>query len=176
MTHLKTIPGFPAYCATKDGRIWSWKTKRFLKLNLTRGYCYVSLRQNSQIKQKQVHRLVLETFVRPCPEGMECCHNNGVKADNRLENLRWDTKKNNCKDAIKHGVHSCLHQRKKGEMNSNAKLKEKDIRIIIYMFKTGLFSQIEIAKIYNVRNTSISHVVNKKTWKHIWSDSRTKLI
>lgn len=38
-----------------------------------------------------VHRLVLESFVGPCPEGMEACHNNGNGFDNRLENLRWDT-------------------------------------------------------------------------------------
>ena len=36
-----------------------------------------------------VHRLVLETFVGPCPDGMECDHVNRNRSDNRLQNLRW---------------------------------------------------------------------------------------
>lgn len=45
-----------------------------------------------------VHRAMLEAFVGPCPEGMECCHNNGNGLDNRLENLRWDTREENIAD------------------------------------------------------------------------------
>jgi hypothetical protein len=55
---------------------------------------------------RKVHRLVLETFVGPCPDGMECCHNNGDPADNRLENLRWDTLSSNAYDRVEHGVHN----------------------------------------------------------------------
>ena len=54
---------------------------------------------------KYIHRLVLEAFVGPCPEGMETCHNNGVRTDNRLENLRWDTSSANNDDIVKHGRH-----------------------------------------------------------------------
>ena len=42
-----------------------------------------------------VHRLVLETFVGPCPEGMECDHRNHNTADNRIENLAWITHSDN---------------------------------------------------------------------------------
>lgn len=55
---------------------------------------------------RYVHRLVLETFIGPCPDGHEGCHNNGNKYDNRLCNLRWDTHKNNIKDAVKAGAWS----------------------------------------------------------------------
>ena len=55
---------------------------------------------------KKVHRLVLEAFVGPCPDGMECCHANGDPADNRLANLRWDTPASNTQDRIRHGVHN----------------------------------------------------------------------
>lgn len=51
-----------------------------------------------------IHRLVLETFVGPCPEGMEACHNNGNPADNRVENLRWDTHIANMADQRVHGT------------------------------------------------------------------------
>lgn len=57
-------------------------------------------------KSYGVHRLVLETFVGPCPDGTEACHNNGVWADCRLVNLRWDTRKSNHADKLKHGTHN----------------------------------------------------------------------
>jgi hypothetical protein len=50
-----------------------------------------------------VHRLVLMAFVGKCPDGMECCHNNGDASDNKIENLRWDTHKNNNHDRKIHG-------------------------------------------------------------------------
>lgn len=55
--------------------------------------------------RRLVHRLVLEAFVGPCPDGMEGCHNDGDPTNNRLENLRWDTRSGNIHDAIKHGTH-----------------------------------------------------------------------
>lgn len=65
-----------------------------------RGYMAVSIGGT-----KLVHRLVLEAFIGTCPEGMETCHNNGVRTDNRLENLRWDTSSANNDDIVKHGNH-----------------------------------------------------------------------
>ena len=58
-----------------------------------------------QNKLKFVHVLVLESFVCPRPAGMQACHNNGNSADSRLENLRWDTPKNNVQDRKKHGTY-----------------------------------------------------------------------
>jgi len=168
MTHLKRIPEFPAYCVTKDGRVWSRKTKRFLRPSLSEGYSCVNLYKSSKAHRRQIHRLILETFIGSCPEGMECCHGNGIRTNNRLKNLRWDTRSNNARDAVKHGTSPGLCQYN-GETNPAAKLKEVDVRMIIYMFRTGLFLQKEIAKIYNVWPTIISKIITKKNWKHIWS-------
>lgn len=49
-----------------------------------------------------VHRIVLEAFVGPRPDGMEACHYNGDACDNRLKNLRWDTKMGNVADRRRH--------------------------------------------------------------------------
>lgn len=51
-----------------------------------------------------VHRLVLIAFVGAPEQGMEACHNNGVRTDNKLENLRWDTRSANQMDRRKHGT------------------------------------------------------------------------
>lgn len=74
---------------------------------LRRGHCTVYLRGGIRANDRRalVHRLVLESFVGPCPEGWECCHNDGDPTNNRLENLRWDTRSNNGHDRVRHGNH-----------------------------------------------------------------------
>lgn len=78
---------------------------RLLSLYLdSRGlYMTVRLKLNGQGHTRSVHRIVLEAFVGPCPNGMECCHANDVKDDNRLSNLRWDTSSENKYDKVSNG-------------------------------------------------------------------------
>lgn len=52
-----------------------------------------------------LHRMVLEAFVGPCPEGMECLHENDNPQDNRLVNLRWGTRSENQADRVRNGLH-----------------------------------------------------------------------
>lgn len=69
------------------------------------GYQRINLCKDSKKKQVAIHRLVLESFVGPRPEGHEACHNNGKPKDNRVENLRWDSVSNNSLDKVRHGTH-----------------------------------------------------------------------
>lgn len=72
----------------------------------TSGHIQAKLTQDGKGRLALVHRLVLEAFTGQCPVGMEGCHNNGDPADNRLSNLRWDTKSGNQQDAVAHGTHA----------------------------------------------------------------------
>lgn len=65
-------------------------------------YPYVVLCKNGIKNQRLVHRLVLEVFIGPAPEGMEACHNDGDKHNARFDNLRWDTKQANWRDRASH--------------------------------------------------------------------------
>lgn len=74
---------------------WRTITPRLLKPRPTpEGYARVKLRDRLHL----VHRLVLEAFVGPCPEGMEACHGDRGPTDQRIQNLRWDTHCGNMKD------------------------------------------------------------------------------
>ena len=84
------------------GRVWSVHWGRLMGgAPNERGYHVVVL---GKVHVK-VHRLVLETFVGPCPDGMECLHINGDPGDNRVENLRWGTHAENMQDSLAHGTH-----------------------------------------------------------------------
>lgn len=58
----------------------------------------------AKTRNVMVHRLVLEAFVGPCPEGMQCCHWDDVPTNNRLSNLRWDTPAANEKDKARNAA------------------------------------------------------------------------
>lgn len=168
--YIKQIPGFPGYYATKDGRIWSEPKRgnhgkgRFLKISSKPKYFMTSLCKEGKLYDCYLHRLILETLVGPCPEGMECRHLNGNPADNRLENLKWGTHSENVQDAVRQN----MHVNNSGERNGNAKLTEQDVKRIISAYGTGKFTQAAIARSYNIARPVISNIVNKKAWKHIW--------
>lgn len=82
----------------------------------TSGYPAVNIARRTY----RVHRLVLEAFVGPCPDGHQCCHSNGNRADNRLSNLRWDTFMANIADRTLHGTENV------GERNGRAVLSDEE--------------------------------------------------
>lgn len=165
---VKQHPIYHQYYMSKGGKVWSTTSNKWLKqYKISDGHLEVNL--GSKNRHKSVHRLVLETYVGSCPEGMECRHLNGISDDNRLENLCWDTKSNNIKDNYKHGKLFGFNGTN-GESHPNSKLSLVDIRMIIYAWGTKLFTQQEIANIYNVTKSNIQDIIYKKTWKHIWEN------
>jgi hypothetical protein len=68
-----------------------------------RGYYQIILFDNYSVRKTyNVARLVLETFVGPCPVGMEASHLDGMKDNNSLENLIWESHKDNMLRYEKH--------------------------------------------------------------------------
>lgn len=105
----KDVKGYEGlYAVSNLGRVWTAKRLRtkggIMSLSAHGKLTNVKLRTPGVLDYRGLHRLVLEAFVRPCPEGMEGCHWNGNGHDNRLENLRWDTKKANAEDDRRNGV------------------------------------------------------------------------
>jgi hypothetical protein len=120
----------------------------------TVGYPAVNLTFKGYRKQFYLHRLVLEAFVGKAPEGMEACHNNGIRADAKLTNLRWDTRSNNALDKRNHETWQG------GENNGNAKLTNQQAQEI----KNSNSSSKKLAKLYGVGQTTILRVKHSKTY------------
>ena len=136
---------------------WKWHTDHM-------GNCwYASRTDNKQRCQIRMHHVILNRFVGLCPEGMEACHNNGNTADNRIENLRWDTRSNNHKDAVRHGTLTTLFQ--PGEKHWNAKLSKKDVEDIKHLYYVLEFSRKRLAEIFKVSRPTVSRILMNKRWK-----------
>lgn len=93
MSELKDVPGYEGlYGVTKDGRVWDYLLKRFLKLILKpNGYCVVRLYKiNRTRKYYQIHRLVMAAYDDLDLNDTQTVvhHINGDSLDNRLENLQ----------------------------------------------------------------------------------------
>lgn len=141
------------YGISSTGNVYSYFGKRRkLKPRLCGKYLGVAIGG----KNYHVHRLVLEWFVGPCPEGMEACHNDGDSTNNRLDNLRWDTRKANIIDSVKHGT----HYTGKGTMLTREQVKK--IRA-----KKGTATQAEIGAQFGVTQQTISKIMNGKLWAHV---------
>lgn len=113
----------------------------------------------AKVRRFQVHRLVLQAFVGPCPEGMECRHLDGSHLNNRLENLAWGTREENMEDMRRHGT---LAQ---GESAVQAKLTEVQVREI--RAARGLIPQKELAQKYGISQVAVSFIMTRRTWKHV---------
>jgi hypothetical protein len=103
------------------------------------------------------HKLVIEAFFGPCPNGEVTRHIDGVTINNVPSNLIYGTPKDNSMDMVNHGTQT------KGIDSHLAKLTETNVLSI----RASSESQATLARLYKVTPATVWSIINRKTWKHI---------
>lgn len=185
----KEIEDFPDYMVSNKGRIWT-KTRiikrpsgnylrkgGFMKgRDDTHGYLTVNIRNEKQIKNFKIHRIVAKAFLDNTLNKREVNHINGIKTDNRVTNLEWVTSKENKTHAWKYGFYTKQDRSKlSGENNPTSKFTEKQVKEIRKIYSQGGISQKALGKMYGTSQAQIFYIVNRITWKNIEGDKNDKL-
>lgn len=162
---IRRIPGVLSHGRKWRGRVLKNLVDRF-------GYANVSLSKDGIARKIRVGRIVADAFLGPCPKGMELCHLDGVKLNNKVSNLRWDTHKNNESHKIIHGTVS------RGLRNGRYTMPECTLRgmdhpmrkltecEVIAIRSSPLSSKLAALQ-FGVSKTNIKDIRNRRIWRHI---------
>jgi hypothetical protein len=101
----RKVDGSTRHEVSNLGRVRKSTTKRLLRPGLnTYGYPHFSFKQGDKIKCLTVHRAVAIAFLSNPQKKTQVNHKNGVKTDNRVENLEWCSASENNKHAHRNGL------------------------------------------------------------------------
>ncbi len=171
METWKLIEMAPDYEVSTLGRVRGWRKgcrKGMIRRVLPRiikplpdkdGYLRVKLAlQANKTKRFMVHRLVLLAYKGRPGLYETASHLNGIRTDNRLDNLTWESQRTNIARKREHGTWQ------EGEKGSRVKLSWDKVIEIRQSFLEGL-TLTEIARKYDVTRTNIGYIVRGITWK-----------
>lgn len=169
----KSVKGFEGlYEISSLGRLKGLKRRgnhreKILTLPITRtGYNRPKLYNKELAKGYKflyVHRIVAETFIANPDRKREVNHINGIKIDNKVENLEWTTPSENVRHAFKVGLKSLT-----GEKNVRSKLKEAQVKRIRLMKEVDpTITAREIASMFDVKKPCVDSILGGYNWKHI---------
>lgn len=159
----KDIKGYEnKYRISNYGNVKSLpKTKKEKLLNPIKqktGYLLIDLSLNGISKKYLVHRLVAEAFISNPENKPQVNHINGIKTDNRLENLEWNTCSENQKHSIKIGLRTA-----KGIKNSQCKLNTNIVLNILNDKRQYKCISLE----YGISISTISDIKRGYSWTHV---------
>ena len=147
------------YYVSEDGKVF--RDGKELKQKITNaGYKQFTMYHNGLKKYLTIHRIVAELYIANPENKSQVNHINGIKTDNRVDNLEWNTHKENIEHSLKNNL------QKRGSDLYNAKLKEKDVEYIrkYYKPRDKTFSGVALSKKFKVSPQLISHIIKYKAW------------
>jgi len=161
----KPIPLSDGYSISSFGRFRAdVATSRNWKAGLRKqgahpsGHKYVRFISDGQRRRELTHRLVLMVFVGPPPSAIhQAAHNDGNPSNNRVDNLRWATPKENNADKKAHGTYHL------GMAVLHSKLTDDNVRFI----RQSDLSGSKLAAMFNVTRRTIDRARCGEGWPHI---------
>lgn len=156
---VKALSRKVRFVSKLGGEFYRNKKERLCQPNKQNGgYLITHLYLDDNRTSKTIHSLVARAFIGPRPKGYDICHRNGIRTDNRVENLRYDTRSNNFKDMHRHGTY---YQR-----IANSKLTSTDVINIRKL--RGKMSAKRLAEKYRLSSGEIIlRVWRRKSFAHV---------
>ncbi len=173
--YYKQIPDFPHYFISDEGEVFSIRYKHgheseglfgIMRTSKKRnGYIGIILTKHKEKKEvnKLIHRLVYEAWKGTIPQNKNINHINGIKDDNRLENLEVITQQENIQHAYRAGL-----TRAQG---GHAVFTYKQAEQIREEYWNTKITKIELAKKNKVVLSTICRIINNETYtKEVYTD------
>lgn len=168
----RDVVGFEGrYIVSSKGRFYGLYSHNFVRMTLVgTGYLRTNFRNPAgDYRYVGAHAMVAAAFIGPCPEGEEVNHKNGIKTDNRVENLEYGTHSHN----IKHSYDTGL----RGPVCNGGKVNRQQVTQIRELWKSAAKTvskrgrvmikrgeRTKIAQRFGIAPEHVHHIVTGKAW------------
>lgn len=151
------------YWVSNQGRVISMRGKpgTVMRHEIDKdGYSRVGFFLDGKTIHYPVHRLVLFAFVGSPGDDQVAAHNNGIRDDNRLVNLRWASQSENMADKLIHGTSQV------GSRHGMSTTNEARVLIVKKLLSSG--ATIKEASNYSgVGFSVVADISRGRTWRHV---------
>lgn len=159
ISNLGRIKSLTRKITEKTGKVNILKSRIIRQCVNDQGYWRFTANKDGKRKGLLQHRLIATAFI-PNPENKPFInHKNGIRSDNRIENLEWCTHQENVDHSWRTGLNQNI-----GEGNSVSKLTLKDVLYIKKVYEDKWGQQSSLARMFNVTPSAIASVVKNKSW------------
>lgn len=140
----------------KETQCWNWQ-----KCKNDKGYGWIGLSGTKIL----AHRYSYQVFVGEISDGLCVLHKCDNPACVNPDHLFLGTLKDNAVDKVNKGrAYTGCHQ---GELHPSCKLKTSQVIEIRNLYKSGNFTQKELANKYSLSQSHVADIINKRKWGHI---------
>lgn len=164
MEKWKKIEGYERYKVSTYGRIMNTEGKILSQFLSDKGYPRVQLYKNNNCKCPYVHRLVANAFIKNTLVKPQINHLDGVKTNNKVDNLQWCTNRENVEHAMANGL---FREDVNGEDHPRTKLTNKQALEIRNAIVNTAFSRKMLARKYGVTESVVKDIRYGRSFRYL---------